>query len=125
MQQKVKADKTTMEAPPQWAAGLHAMTDRIGPRVLRTEPRQRAAASIQGLLSPLARQNGGHLAEHAGDEASSGVPHLLGRAGRRMKYAMTCVPTLLSIAALPRPFLWWMKQAFSRRAGKVWGGTPV
>jgi SRSO17 transposase len=80
MQQKVNADKTTMDAAPRWADGLQAVTDRIGPRFLRAEPRQRAAAYRQGLLSPLDRKNGWQLAEHAGDEAPYGVQHLLGRA---------------------------------------------
>jgi hypothetical protein len=69
MQQQVSADKTTMAAAHRWADGLHAVTARMGPRVLRTEPRPRAAAYIQGLLSPLDRKNGWQLAAHAGDEA--------------------------------------------------------
>jgi SRSO17 transposase len=80
MQQKVNADQTTMDAAHRWADGLQAVTDRIGPRFLRAEPRQRVAAYIQGLLSPLERKNGWQLAEHAGDEAPYGVQHLLGRA---------------------------------------------
>lgn len=81
MRQKVNADQATMTAAHRWADGLQAVTDRIGRRFLRTEPRQRAAAYIQGLFSPLERKNGWQLAEHAGDEAPSGVQHLLGRAG--------------------------------------------
>jgi hypothetical protein len=69
MQQKVNADKTTLDAAHRWADGLPAVTARMGPRVLRAEPRQRAVAYRQGLLSPLDRKNGWQLAEHAGDEA--------------------------------------------------------
>jgi SRSO17 transposase len=80
MQQKMTADKTTLDAAHRWADGLQAVTDRMGPRVLRAEPRQRAAASIPGLLSALERTHGWQLAAHAGDEAPSGVQPLLGRA---------------------------------------------
>ena len=76
----MNADKTTRDSVHRWADGLQAVTARIGPRFLRAEPRQRAAAYIQGLLSPLERKNGWQLAEHAGDEAPYGVQHLLGRA---------------------------------------------
>ena len=76
----MNAAKTTRDAAHRWADGLQAVTARIGPRFPRAEPRQRAAAYIQGLLSPLERQNGWQLAEHAGDEAPYGVQHLLGRA---------------------------------------------
>jgi SRSO17 transposase len=64
----------------QWAFGLDEVAQRIGARFARAEPRQRALAYVQGLLSPIERKNGWQLAEHAGDEAPYGVQHLLGRA---------------------------------------------
>lgn len=64
----------------QWANGLHTVTDLIGRRFPRAEPRQRAATYVQGLLSPLERKNSWQLAEHAGDKAPYRVQHLLGRA---------------------------------------------
>jgi SRSO17 transposase len=63
-----------------WAAGLEEMAQRIGTRFSRSEPRQRAVAYLQGLLSPVERKNGWQLAEQAGDESPYGVQHLLGRA---------------------------------------------
>lgn len=63
-----------------WAAQLHSLSDLIGHRFPRSEPRQRAFAYLQGLLSPVERKNGWQLAEQAGDAAPYGVQHLLGRA---------------------------------------------
>ena len=50
-----------------WAAQLDALVARIAPRFRCIEPRRRARAYLQGLLSPLERKNGWHLAEAAGD----------------------------------------------------------
>jgi hypothetical protein len=58
MQQKGYEYKATIEAAHGWADGLQAVADRIGPRFPRAEPRQRAVAYVQGLLSPLERKNG-------------------------------------------------------------------
>jgi SRSO17 transposase len=63
-----------------WAAQLQTLSDLIGQRFSRSEPRQRAFAYLQGLLSPVERKNGWQLAEQAGDAAPYGVQHLLGRA---------------------------------------------
>lgn len=63
-----------------WAAQLHSLNDLISHRFPRSEPRQRAFAYLQGLLSPVERKNGWQLAEQAGDAAPYGVQHLLGRA---------------------------------------------
>jgi SRSO17 transposase len=70
---------TTTEAK-QWAEGLNSLGQRIGGRFARAEPRRRALAYLQGLLSPLERKNGWQLAEEAGDPSPYGVQHLLGRA---------------------------------------------
>jgi DDE superfamily endonuclease len=64
----------------QWAAGLDEVAQRLALRFPRTEPRQRAVAYLQGLLSPVERKNSWQLAEQAGDESPYGVQHLLGRA---------------------------------------------
>lgn len=80
MQQDVADNQTTEEEAHRWADGLRAVIDLIGPRFPRAEPRQRAVAYLQGLLSPLERKNGWQLAEQAGDKAPYGVQHLLGRA---------------------------------------------
>jgi SRSO17 transposase len=70
---------TTTEAK-QWAEGLSRIGQRIGRHFVRAEPRRRALAYLQGLLSPLKRKNGWQLAEEAGDPTPYGVQHLLGRA---------------------------------------------
>jgi SRSO17 transposase len=70
---------TTSEAK-QWAEGLSRIGQQIGGRFARAEPRRRALAYLQGLLSPLERKNGWQLAEAAGDPSPYGVQHLLGRA---------------------------------------------
>ena len=50
-----------------WAEELEAVAGQIAPRFGRAEPRRRALAHLQGLLAPLERKNGWHLAEAAGD----------------------------------------------------------
>ncbi len=42
----------------RWAAQLDDLATRIAPRFSRIEPRRRARAYLQGLLSPLERKNG-------------------------------------------------------------------
>jgi hypothetical protein len=61
----------------RWAAQLDDLCTRIGPRFSRVEPRRRARAYLQGLLSPLERKNGWHLAEAAGDASPDGVQDFL------------------------------------------------
>lgn len=80
MPQSVAENQTMTEEAHRWAEGLRAVVDRISSRCPRAEPRQRAAAYLQGLLSPLERKNGWQLAEQARDETPYGVQHLLGRA---------------------------------------------
>jgi SRSO17 transposase len=62
-----------------WAEELEAVTGRIAPRFGRAEPRRRALAYLQGLLAPLERKNGWHLAEAAGDHTPDGVQEFLSR----------------------------------------------
>ncbi|GAB3133930.1 IS701 family transposase [Microbispora hainanensis] len=56
------------------------LTDRIGNRFSRVEPRRRVRALLGGLLSELPRKNCWTLAEHAGDRTPDGMQHLLSRA---------------------------------------------
>src|SRR3954465_4633170 len=58
---------------------LDALAARIAPRFSRVEPRRRARAYLQGLLAPLERKNGWHLAEAAGDASPDGVQDFLAR----------------------------------------------
>ena len=63
----------------RWAAHLDDLVTRIAPRFSRIEPRRRARAYLQGLLAPLERKNGWHLAEAAGDASPDGVQDFLAR----------------------------------------------
>ena len=62
-----------------WAEELKAVAGRIAPRFGRAEPRRRALAYLQGLLAPLERKNGWHLAEAAGDHTPAGIQEFLSR----------------------------------------------
>ncbi len=62
-----------------WAEELEAVAARIAPQFGRAEPRRRARAYLQGLLTPLERKNGGHLAEAAGDHTPDGMQELPAR----------------------------------------------
>jgi SRSO17 transposase len=80
MQQSVNDNQAMMAAAQGWADGLHTVINLIGSRFPRAEPRQRVAAYVRGLLSPLERKNGWQLAEQAENETPCGIQHLLGRA---------------------------------------------
>jgi SRSO17 transposase len=62
-----------------WAEELEAVAGRIAPRFGRAEPRRRALTYLQGLLAPLERKNGWHLAEAAGDRTPDGMQEFLAR----------------------------------------------
>ena len=63
-----------------WAAGLDQVHARIAPRFSRSEPRERVAAYLRGLLAPLERKNGWTLAEQAGETNPDGMQRLLSTA---------------------------------------------
>src|SRR5262245_53577915 len=63
-----------------WAEELTTVAQRIGRHFARSEPRQRAADYVRGLLSDAERKNGWQLAEYLGDATPDGVQHLLARA---------------------------------------------
>src|ERR671920_556578 len=63
----------------RWADQLDDLCTRIAPQFGRIEPRRRARTYLQGLLSPLKRKNGWHLAEAAGDASPDGVQDFLAR----------------------------------------------
>src|SRR5512133_3385782 len=63
----------------RWAGQLDELVTRIAPRFNRIEPRRRARAYLQGLLAPLERKNGWHLAEAAGDASPDSVQDFLSR----------------------------------------------
>lgn len=71
------ADDVDVATLAGWAAGLEEVHARIAPRFARSEPRQRAAAYLRGLLAPLERKNGWTLAEQAGENSPDGMQRLL------------------------------------------------
>ena len=71
------ADDVDVATLAGWAAGLEEVHARIAPRFARSEPRQRAAAYLHGLLAPLERKNGWTLAEAAGEVSPDGMQRLL------------------------------------------------
>src|SRR5258707_811087 len=60
-----------------WADELQALHARIAPRFERAEPRRRAMAYLNGLLSDAERMNGWQLAEEAGEGTPDGMQRLL------------------------------------------------
>jgi SRSO17 transposase len=70
-------DQAELEEVAAWAAGLEAMHAQIAERFTRPEPRSRALAYLQGLLSAVERKNGWQLAEQAGDRTPDGMQRLL------------------------------------------------
>jgi SRSO17 transposase len=64
----------------QWANALTLLHARIAPRFARPEPRRRALAYLQGILSVMERKNGWQLAEHAREARPYGMQRLLSRA---------------------------------------------
>ena len=66
--------------PACWQELFDELLGRVAGRFPRVEPRWRARAFVQGLLSDLPRKNCWTLAEHAGDTNPDGMQHLLARA---------------------------------------------
>jgi SRSO17 transposase len=63
-----------------WAKELSSVGTRIGARFERAEPRERALAYLQGLMSDIPRKNGWQLAEYAGEATPDGMQRLLSTA---------------------------------------------
>jgi len=63
-----------------WAAGLDEVHARIAARFARSEPRDRVAAYVRGLLAPVERKNSWTLAEQAGEATPDGMQRLLATA---------------------------------------------
>ncbi|QEL16302.1 IS701 family transposase [Limnoglobus roseus] len=70
----------TQRVVKKWAAEVGAVGERIGRHFARSEPRQRAAAYLRGLLTDAERKNGWQLAEYLGEATPDGVQHRLTRA---------------------------------------------
>jgi SRSO17 transposase len=77
-----------------WADGLVELHERIGGRLGRVEPRRRALAYLQGLLSQVERKNSWWLAEEAGEQTQTGCSGCsVARGGTPTGSAMTCATT--------------------------------
>ena len=72
--------KTTVTEVARWAQALARLHARIAPRFARPEPRRRALAYLQGLMSSIERKNGWQLAEHAREGTPYGMQRLLSQA---------------------------------------------
>lgn len=70
---------TTATEAANWAEALDTLAARNGPRFCRPEARARARQYLAGLLAPLERKNGWHLAEAAGDASPDSVQDFLAR----------------------------------------------
>jgi SRSO17 transposase len=67
----------TPEAVHTWAEELDHVHARLGPRFVRSEPRQRVRSYLAGLLSPVERKNGWQLAEQAGELTPTSMQRVL------------------------------------------------
>jgi SRSO17 transposase len=73
------AAMTSVEVADDWVRGLDDLAERIAPHFRRVEARRRARSYLGGLLAPLERKNGWHLAEVAGDASPDSVQDFLSR----------------------------------------------
>src|SRR5438876_2696856 len=72
--------KTTLTDVCRWAHALTCLHARIALRFARPEPRRRALAYLQGIISSTERKNGWQLAEHAREGTPYGMQRLLASA---------------------------------------------
>jgi SRSO17 transposase len=72
--------KTSATHVASWAYELTHLHRRLAPRFARPEPRRRALAYLQGLLSATERKNGWQLAEQAREATPYGMQRLLSQA---------------------------------------------
>src|SRR5215469_14131421 len=72
--------KTTITDVVRWSQALEGLHARIAPRFARSEPRRRALAYLQGILSDTQRKNSWQLAEHAREARPDGMQRLLSQA---------------------------------------------
>src|SRR2546423_13972517 len=73
----LQAAKTTLTEVARWVQALARLHARIAPRFARPEPRRRALAYFQGLMSSIERNNGWQLSEHAREATPYGMQRLL------------------------------------------------
>jgi SRSO17 transposase len=80
MVQQERGQEVTQAEVAAWTTGWDEIQERIGPRFVRSEQRQRMRRSVEGLLSPVERKNGWQLAEQAGEARPYGMQRLLASA---------------------------------------------
>jgi hypothetical protein len=105
-------EQTALEEVALWEAGLAALHSRITPHFTRREPRRRTLAYLKGLLGPVERKNGWHLAEYLGHQTPDGVQRLLAT----YDWDADLVRDDLCRWAIPRGCWLSMRPIFSRRA---------
>lgn len=64
----------------RWSQEVERLHARIAPRFARPEPRRRALAYLQGILSDTERKNSWQMAEHAREARPDGMQRLLANA---------------------------------------------
>jgi SRSO17 transposase len=69
--------RTTLSDIMRWSQELTHLHTRIAPRFSRPEPRRRALAYLQALLSCVERKNGWQIAQHAREARPYGMQRLL------------------------------------------------
>ncbi len=62
------------------AEAVESLHARLASHFVRTEPRRRVRACMEGLLGRAERKNGWHLAEAAGEQTPHGMQRLLASA---------------------------------------------
>ena len=72
--------KTTVVEVCNWGQELERLHARIAQRFARPEPRRRALAYLQGIVSTIERKNSWQLAEHAGEGHPDGMQRFLNSA---------------------------------------------
>lgn len=75
--QDVRYTQAELTEVERWAEGLDALHERIAGRFRRVEPRKRARAYLEALLSPVERKNGWQIAEHVGEATPYGIQRLV------------------------------------------------
>jgi SRSO17 transposase len=75
--QSIEELATTVDG---WVNDLVALHAHIGRHFVRAEPRQHALTYLKGLLAPLERKNGWHIAEWGGEQTPDSIQRLLSKA---------------------------------------------
>jgi hypothetical protein len=77
MKQCQQRPQTTLTDIVRWSQELEKLHARIAAHFVRPEPRRRALAYLQGLLSSIERKNSWQMAEHAREARPYGMQRLL------------------------------------------------